>query len=111
MQPLINKYDLINEESLNELTKIAVKILKVDGNMKWIEWIGKQGTKHPQWDECVHYVSSISKHEKLRKVRAKQFFLYLITKNITIEDCEYIERELNSCFKCVRKVINRKNRN
>ncbi len=111
MQPLINKYDLINEESLNELTKTAVKILKVDGNMNWRERIGQQGTKHPQWAECVHYVSSISEHEKLRKERAKQFFLYLITKNISIEDCEYIERELNSCFKYVKKVINRKNRN
>ncbi len=104
-QPILETYNTINEEALNELTDVAVRIMNVDGKMEWRENPNANGTIHPEWAACAHYIDSLKKHLTIRKKRAKQFFLYLVCQNAPISQPEYIEIELNDCFKCAEKYL------
>jgi len=96
--PLLSECDLVNEEAYNELSKIAKKILYVDGKMEWRENNQSWHSIHPSWSNCLQYLSRFSKNDDKRIQRAKQLFLYLITENILIPEPEIIEEEFNQCF-------------
>jgi MoxR-like ATPase len=104
-QPILEIYDAVNDEALNELTSIAIKIMNVDGKMEWRENLYTRGTMQPQWANCVHYIDSIKSDMPNRKSRARQFFLYLVCNNASISEPEFIEKELNDCFKCAEKYL------
>lgn len=104
-QPILETYDVINEEALNELTSIAVRIMDVDGKMEWRENLNAIGTIHPEWATCVHYLDSMKNDIAIRKRRAKQFFLYLACLNVSINEPEFIEQELNDCFKSAENYL------
>jgi len=105
VQPILEATDRINEEALNELTCIALQIMKVDGELSWRENIYTKGTVHPEWAACVHYLGSIKDDMALRKKRAKQFFLYLVCKEVSISEPEFIEKQLNQCFRYAEKYV------
>ena len=104
-QPVIESCEIIDEEALNELTNIAINIMKVDGTLEWRESLNQSGTQHPAWSACVHYLDSLPLDDVLRFNRAKQFFLYLVINNIPVTEPEFIELELNRCFNFIQKYI------
>jgi hypothetical protein len=103
--PILESNDVINEEALNELTSIAIKIMKVNGEMEWRERINESGSVHPEWAACVHYLGTMKDDNALRKKRAKQFFLYLVCNKASVSEPEFIEKELNECFRCAENYI------
>ena len=96
--PLLSECDLVNEEAYNELSKIAKKILYIDGKMEWRENNQSWHSIHPSWSNCLQYLSRFSENDDKRIQRAKQLFLYLITENVLIPEPEIIEEEFNQCF-------------
>ena len=103
--PILESNDVINEEALNELTSIAIKIMKVNGEMEWRERINESGSVHPEWAACVHYLGTMKDDNAIRKKRAKQFFLYLVCNKASVSEPEFIEKELNECFRCAENYI------
>jgi len=104
MQPLLEAYSVLDEESLEELTEIAISIMKVDGEMAWREPLS-QNTQHPYWAKCVQYLDTIPDELKMRKTRAKQLFLYLVCKNVPVIEPELVEQELTECFRDLGKYL------
>jgi MoxR-like ATPase len=107
-QPVIESRDLLNEEALNELTAIAIKIMNVDGKLEWRESIGGGDTVHPQWSACVQYINTIKASRQIRINRAYQFFLYLLCNNSKVSEPELMEKELNECFRSAENYIVKK---
>ncbi|NCC73583.1 MAG: hypothetical protein EOM06_09310 [Sphingobacteriia bacterium] len=105
MQPILMNIDLISEEALNELTSLAIQIIKIDGQLEWRENISSSNTVHPEWARCAHYLNTISDRLPLRKQRAKHFFLYLIINKLPVGEPEFIEKKLHECFTCTERFV------
>jgi MoxR-like ATPase len=104
VQPLIEESGILDEESLNELSEIAIKIMKVNGELEWRERYN-QNSQHPSWAKCVHYLDTIPDALKMRKTRAKQLFLYLVCNKVQIIEPELAEHELIACFESIQKFL------
>ncbi len=107
-QPILESQEIIGEEALNELTSLAIQIMKIDGQLEWRENLSASNTVHPQWSICAKYLNTMSDKLPLRKKRAKNFFLYLVINNLPVNEPKLIEENLNECFKCAEKYISKK---
>lgn len=108
-QPILADGNLIDDEALNALTSISIKIMKVDGQLEWREPNTTNKTKHPSWSSCVHYINSLPDDQPLRKIRAKQLLLYLLCNSVAVPEPEFIETQLNDCFKMLSGYYTSKN--
>ena len=102
--PLLESAGKIDEESLEELTEIAVSIMKVNGELQWRE-VGSQKSQHPSWARCAHYLETIPVELQMRKTRAKQLFLYLVCNSVPVIEPELVEQELAACFQGIQKYL------
>lgn len=100
--PLLNESGLFNEESFQELTRLANKILVFEGTMVWRENMGSRNNTHPVWYECQNVLKDLSEQPE-RRDRAKHFFLYLLSCNENIRDPHIAEGELNDLFVWIQK--------
>jgi MoxR-like ATPase len=101
-QPLIQSLEIVDDEALAELTKKATSVLHIDGEMKWRALNHRTNSVHPQWSECVNYLSKLGENDGGRRRRAKQLFLYLIINDEFARKPEYVESKLHQLFTHVR---------
>jgi len=97
-QPLIESTAAVDDEAIAELTKKATAVLHIDGEMKWRELNHQTNSVHPQWAECVNYLSHLPESDRHRRRRAKQIFLYLITNDEFAHEPDYVESRLHQLF-------------
>ncbi len=97
-QPLLQSLEIVDDEALAELTQTANSVLHLKGEIKWRVLSSSSDSVHPQWSECVNYLSKLSKDEPKRRKRARQYFLYLISRDAFYHDPEYVETRLNELF-------------
>jgi MoxR-like ATPase len=100
--PLLLERRLLNPEALQEIMRIASDVLEVNAKMEWNEPIQEQGTQHPDWIRCRNVLEQIGPDQSHRKNRARQLFLYLITRQGGVQDPETLERELSECFRVMQ---------
>ena len=98
-QPLFENIDLVDDEALAELTKKTNSVLHLQGEIKWRTYSSDKDSVHPQWTECVSYISNLPKDGQLRRKRAHQFFLYLLTNDAFNYEPEFVETRLNALFR------------
>ena len=103
-QPFFEKIDILNEEAFNEITNHSTKVMDVEGKLEWTERINANNP-HPTLSNCVKFTKSLKNKDKMRTKRANQFFLYLILNNVSIPEPEFIENELNECFKVIKEEL------
>lgn len=108
MQPALEAFEVINEEALNELTSMALQVMKVEGELEWPASMSAPNAGHPGWAICIHYLNTINDKLVLRKKRAKQFLSYLIINKLPVNEPGFIENELNECFRCVEKFVSKR---
>jgi MoxR-like ATPase len=96
--PLLKESGILNEEATQLVAKTAIPVYKLCGTFQWRESQNSTGTIHPAWSDCVTVLNQIPKEMPLRMERARQVFLYLVTREIFIPDPELVETELERCM-------------
>ena len=94
--PAASELGLLTEDALSIMGNIATSIYEVNGSITWNET--RYSSNHPQWSECLQVLGRIPKSEKMKKTRARQLFLHLISENIMISPPEFLEKQLDACF-------------
>ena len=89
----------IGAEGINDLGKLAVPILTVEGKVTWQERASEKDTKHP---EFARYAKALSGLRGARRERATQFFDWCLTKKYVLKDTEQFEVEINECVEILK---------
>jgi len=102
-QPILQQFEILNDEAFNLLTKCFKDILHVDGKIEWLEFTGSMKKGNPIWFNCQEYLISLPGGQTSKRYkRAYQLFIYLMTNEKLIMDPGYVEMTLNDCFeKCL----------
>jgi MoxR-like ATPase len=90
----------LGAEGVNDLGKVAMPILTVDGEVSWQERYGSQGAGHPGILHCSRVIEAL---KGARKSRARQFFNHLLVAGIPVDDPAALEKELDECIVAVRE--------
>lgn len=111
VQPAFEKMEIINEEALSEITQIAVQIMEIDIELSWERKKIGIIEKHAGWSVCKDYIEKIRWETPLHKKRLTQLLAYLIANKLPVSEPEFVENEMDECFKSVEKNLPPKNRN
>jgi MoxR-like ATPase len=105
-QPILHRFDILNEEAFNMLTKCFKEILHVDGEIKWLEFTGNMEKGNLVWSNCQVYLLTLPGGQTSKRYkRAYQFFIYLMTNDKLIIDPAFIEEALNDCFEKCQMIL------
>lgn len=105
-QPILHRFDILNEEAFNMLTKCFKEILHVDGEIKWLEFSGNMEKGNLVWSNCQVYLLTLPGGQTSKRYkRAYQFFIYLMTHDKLIIDPGYVEEALNDCFEKCQMIL------
>jgi MoxR-like ATPase len=105
-QPILQRFEILNEEAYNLLTKCFKEILHVDGEIKWLEFNGSEEKGNMVWSNCQVYLLTLPGGQTTKRYkRAYQFFIYLMTNDKLILDPGYVEEALNDCFEKCRMIL------
>ena len=105
-QPILHRFDILNEEAFNMLTKCFKEILHVDGEIKWLEFTGNMEKGNLVWSNCQVYLLTLPGGQTSKRYkRAYQFFIYLMTHDKLIIDPAFIEEALNACFEKCQMIL------
>ena len=105
-QPILHRFDILNEEAFNMLTKCFKEILHVDGEIKWLEFTGNMEKGNLVWSNCQVYLLTLPGGQTSKRYkRAYQFFIYLMTNDKLIIDPAFIEVALNDCFEKCQMIL------
>ncbi len=91
----------VGQEGINEMGKIAAKIVNVQGEMKWEERTKEKDTTHPEYGRVSQVLATLTGK---RRERATQLFYYLLVNNITVDDPVKYEREFDKCITVLRTI-------
>lgn len=89
----------IGMDGVNDLGKVATPILSVDGEVSWQERRSQSNTRHPDSDR---FVRVINKRKEGRRERAMQFFHWCLVEQVSPENPDAIEDEIESCVKILK---------
>lgn len=101
--PLLLANDIVNEDALNVVARVARPMMLIDGTIDWRQTLNNPNRKHPQWTTCLQYIDLLKK-DAPRQQRAKQFFLYLIKENLFNRDPLQHEVDLNNLYNAVANI-------
>ena len=105
-QPILHRFDILNEEAFNMLTKCFKEILHVDGEIKWLEFSRNMEKGNLIWSNCQVYLLTLPGGQTSKRYkRAYQFFIYLMTHDKLIIDPRYVEEALNDCFEKCQMIL------
>jgi MoxR-like ATPase len=90
----------LSAQGINDLGKIAQKVLSIDGKVSWSTAINSAETHHP---EFTRYSKVTAKLKGERKERAEQLFKWAILEGITFNNPVRAEKALNDCIMAVKK--------
>ena len=89
----------IGREGVNDLGRLATRILDVHGEMFWQERLADSATRHPEWSRLAQVMAGLPQR---RRERAEQLFAYLLTNTITLADPVAYEAEVHECIQALR---------
>lgn len=98
----------VGDEGVHDLGKIASQILAVDSAVSWRDGSrrpyhklggGKYDGKHKDWFAYEVVIASLRGR---RKQRARQLFLYLLSKGIAVSDARELEENFHQCVQVVK---------
>lgn len=92
----------IGAEGVNDLAKLAVPLLDVEGEIVWQERLNEQGTSHPAIAEIGKVLGPL---RGARLARARQFLTAGLVRGIGIPAATALESQLNDCVKLLRKRV------
>jgi len=105
-QPILHRFEILNEEAFNMLTKCFKELLHVDGEIKWLEFTGNMEKGNLVWSNCQVYLLTLPGGQTSKRYkRAYQFFIYLMTHGKLIIDPAFIEVALNDCFEKCQMIL------
>ena len=90
----------IGAEGVNDLAKIAVPILDVEGEIAWQERLSEQGTSHPAIAEIAKVLAPLADG---RLARAKQFLTACLLRNIRVTAAVELEQQMDACVTLIRE--------
>jgi len=90
----------IGAEGVNDLAKIAVPILDVEGEIAWQERLSEQGTSHPAIAEIAKVLAPLADG---RLARAKQFLTACLLRNIRVTAAVELEQQMDACVTRIRE--------
>ena len=104
--PILERFDVLNDEAFNMLTHCFKEILHVDGELKWLEFDVHKEKGNLVWSNCQAYLLSLPGGQTTKRYkRGYQFFIYLLTHDKLIIDPGYVEMELNDCFEKCQMIL------
>jgi hypothetical protein len=89
----------IGAEGVNDLGKIAVPLLDVEGEIAWQERLSEQGTSHPAIAEIAKVLAPLGDG---RLARAKQFLTACLLRNVRVTAAAELERQMDACVTLIR---------
>ena len=92
-------FDCIGREGINDLGKMALPILTVDGRVSWQERLSESGSAHP---EIARFARVLSPLLGSRRVRAQQFFNFCLVSKLVPNDPAALEREIEECVQLMK---------
>lgn len=101
--PAASELGLLTEDALSILGNIATRIYEVNGSMTWND--SGYSPNHPQWSECIQVLDRIPNSEKMKKIRARQLFLHLISEKMMISSPDFLEKQLDACFSKLEAIL------
>ena len=84
----------IGSEGVNDLSRIASPVLKVDGEISWQERRNLKGTSHPEYERFVQVTNKLRAG---RRERAEQFFNWCLVEDVKPVNPADIEEEIDDC--------------
>jgi hypothetical protein len=102
---------MLTEEALDAILPIAMQVIEVKGKLEWREGFHANGQTHPDWAKCQQLLNSIPKSESLRRDRARNLFLHLLTSHGQVKDPAGLETQLNACFELIGRSMTKLNSN
>jgi hypothetical protein len=90
----------IGAEGVNDLAKLAVPLLDVEGEIAWQERVSEQGTSHPSIAAIAKVLAPLADG---RLARAKQFLTACLVRGITVPAATELERQMDACVTFVRE--------
>ena len=90
----------LSAEGVNDLGKVAQRVLSVDGNVSWQAAINSSENHHPEY---TRYGEVIAKLDGKRKERAEQFLKWAILEGVVFKNPENAEQALNDCIMTVKQ--------
>jgi MoxR-like ATPase len=105
--PALSENNLLNEDALSDVFRIAAPIMEASGSMQWRERTVATAPRgdHPAWPECLKVLKKFSDAYSLRKERAKQLFLHLILYYNFVSNASAVEAELHDAFTKVESLL------
>mgnify|MGYP005811063111 CR=1 FL=1 len=91
----------IGAEGVNDLGKLAVQVLKVEGEMSWQERLSQAGTRHPELDRFAK-VLALPEVTDGRWERARQFFCWCAVEKVSPADPRALEADIAACVEVLR---------
>jgi MoxR-like ATPase len=92
----------IGSEGANDLGRIASPILSVDAEVTWTERGSSQAPHHPGYDAYARVLSALT---GARAERARQFFCWCLTEQLSLADPVALEKEIEACAKLLKKQV------
>jgi MoxR-like ATPase len=89
----------IGKEGINELGKLAKKLMEINGEIEWQERNNEKNTQHPEYSRFSKVLAKLSGG---RRERATQLFYYLLVNDVPLSNPEAYEEEFEKCISLLR---------
>jgi MoxR-like ATPase len=89
----------LSAEGVNDVGKLAQRVLSVDGSVSWQSAINSSESHHPEY---TRYGLVTAKLNGKRKERAEQLFKWAILEGLVFKNPENAEKVLNDCIMTVK---------
>jgi len=90
----------IGAEGVNDLAKLAVPLMDVEGEIAWQERLSEKGTSHPSIAQITKVLAPLRDG---RHARARQFLLACLVRGISIPSATELEQQLDTCVNLIRE--------
>ena len=90
---------VLGAEGVNDLGKVAMKVMSVDAEVSWQEGRNAIQPHHPEY---LRFATTIADLKGPRRARAAQLFNYLLVAGISVADAAALEAELEGCVALLR---------
>ena len=84
---------------MNDLAKIAVPLMDVEGEISWQERLNEKGTSHPSIAEIGKVLAPL---QDGRLARARQFLRACLVRGIALTAATVLEQQLDECVNLIR---------
>jgi len=90
----------LGAEGINDLGKVAMPILSVDGEITWQERLNASGSRHP---EFVRFAQVLEGLKGTRQARARQLFSHFLVAKVLPGDPAGLETEFHEAVRVVQE--------